>query len=333
MKFKSPLFFAFIGLNLWNTPFPKTDFCLQPPPLENGFGVSLKMLKPEIQTCFLKGGSARLVTALRSLGDWKLAVLPGTTLMRFVRSSCLVCEPQPPPPLENPYLIAVQRYNVSDGISNQGFRAIRSSHRVLSADLCPSPKPLDRRPFEALLKRNNLPRPIPFLLAASGRWLETHSEDLSWLKKLEQEGLFEWTWVNHSYGHPHKPGAPNAENFLNLPASDLTREVLRTEMTMISRGLTPSIFFRFPGLISSRALHQELSSLGLIPLGSNGWLAKGQRANPGSIVLVHANGNEPKGIQELLPLIATGKLDPLAGISFNDLLEGVSGTGAYYQER
>ena len=35
----------------------------------------------------------------------------------------------------------------------------------------------------------------------------------------------------------------------------------------------------------------------LISLGADAWLALDQRPNDGSIVLVHPNGNEPRGIK------------------------------------
>jgi len=37
----------------------------------------------------------------------------------------------------------------------------------------------------------------------------------------------------------------------------------------------------------------------LIPIGSAAWLAKGETPRAGSLILVHANGNEPEGIRLL----------------------------------
>lgn len=62
-------------------------------------------------------------------------------------------------------------------------------------------------------------------------------------------------------------------------------------MVMLSQGLVPSIFFRFPGLISSDNLINQLKSWGLIPLGANAWLGNGQKIKNGSIILIHGNGN------------------------------------------
>ena len=72
---------------------------------------------------------------------------------------------------------------------------------------------------------------------------------------------------------------------------------------MIERGLVPSVFFRFPGLVSDRSVFEEVLSRGLIPTGSDAWLAKGQHATAGSVVLVHGNGNEPLGVKDFLDLM------------------------------
>ncbi|WP_345329642.1 hypothetical protein [Mucilaginibacter defluvii] len=47
----------------------------------------------------------------------------------------------------------------------------------------------------------------------------------------------------------------------------------------------------------------KVLTYGLIQVGSDAWLAKGQRATPGSIVLIHGNGNEPIGVNDFLQLL------------------------------
>jgi len=88
-----------------------------------------------------------------------------------------------------------------------------------------------------------------------------------------------------------------------LPTQGLGLVVLKTEAAMIENGLLPSVFFRFPGLVSDAALVRRVVSYGLIPVGSDAWLAKGQAPSSGSIVLVHGNGNEPIGIEKFLDLV------------------------------
>jgi len=41
----------------------------------------------------------------------------------------------------------------------------------------------------------------------------------------------------------------------------------------------------------------------LIPIGTDAWLAKGQQAENGSIVLIHGNGNEPVGVNDFIKLL------------------------------
>jgi hypothetical protein len=50
-----------------------------------------------------------------------------------------------------------------------------------------------------------------------------------------------------------------------------------------------------------------ITEYGLIPIGSDAWLAKGQPVHAGSIVLIHGNGNEPIGIEDFLRLLQTEK--------------------------
>ena len=72
---------------------------------------------------------------------------------------------------------------------------------------------------------------------------------------------------------------------------------------MIEHGLLPSVFFRFPGLVSDESVFERVISKGLIPTGSDAWLAKGQVPKAGSIVLIHGNGNEPAGVRAFLKLM------------------------------
>jgi hypothetical protein len=185
-------------------------------------------------------------------------------------------------------------------LQNDGLQEAEHSVKgfFLTADLCPSKKPLDRTFFEAT---GALPqkRPVPIALMVSGLWIERHEADLSWLKEQINTGRLTFTWVNHSYTHPYIPGAPLEKNFLLAQKVNFADEVLRTERQMLELGLPPSPFFRFPGLVSDQRLIGELRDLCLIPIGSNAWLAKGESPKTGSVVLVHANGNEPEGIHLL----------------------------------
>ncbi|ASV33309.1 hypothetical protein GWK90_09385 [Candidatus Hamiltonella defensa] len=76
-----------------------------------------------------------------------------------------------------------------------------------------------------------------------------------------------------------------------------------TEKLLLEKNELPSVFFRFPGLVSDEKTVKKVNQFGLIPVGSDAWLAKGEKAKPGSIILIHGNGNEPKGIEIASKLI------------------------------
>lgn len=174
---------------------------------------------------------------------------------------------------------------------------------VLTIDLCPSRKHFDVKLLQRVLDVfGPEERPVPVAIAVSGVWLEEHPDDLAAIRDYEQRGLT-ITWINHSMHHRYVPGAPLRRNFLLEPGTNVRSEVLDAEVVMLTRGLTPSVFFRFPGLISEPAIVREVAALGLIPIGSDAWLAKGQPAHQGSIVLVHGNGNEPRGIEDFFKLL------------------------------
>jgi hypothetical protein len=175
----------------------------------------------------------------------------------------------------------------------------------VTGDLCPSHRPLDRAFLEVL---EPVKKPLPVALSISGLWLTRHAGDFAWLREQERAGALAITWVNHSYTHPFIPGRDLADNFLLMPGVAMQTEILDTERLLIASGETPSVFFRFPGLISSPALTQAVQADHLIVLGADSWLAKTGRATPGGIILVHLNGNEPEGLKIFADLLAAGKL-------------------------
>jgi len=181
---------------------------------------------------------------------------------------------------------------------------------TLTIDLCPSHKPLDRIIFTALITEfQRTEKPVPIAISISGRWMLTHSSDLKWLKGLVSSGDIVITWVNHSYNHRVSAKSPLKTNFLLEPGTDLNFEILGTEIAMVQQGLMPSVFFRFPGLVSDQQVVGQLLAYGIIPIGSDAWLAKGQAANSGSIVLIHGNGNEPVGVKDFIQLLKSKQAD------------------------
>jgi hypothetical protein len=167
----------------------------------------------------------------------------------------------------------------------------------LTIDLCPSSK-LD---FEQGLFEYIRAKKIPIAIAISGLWGEKHTSGLNFLKNLNQE--ISITWVNHSYHHPFSKYLPDASNFLLEANVDAKTEILKNEQYMLEQDLLPSIFIRYPGLVSNEKLIHLTHELGLLPLASDAWLAEGEVPKKGSIILVHGNGNEPLGIKRLMPIL------------------------------
>lgn len=175
---------------------------------------------------------------------------------------------------------------------------------VLTVDLCPSRRRLDEILFERVVASfSPEEQPVPVALAVTGVWMKEHPVELGELQRLVRFGKLDITWINHSYHHRYDPKLPLPHNFLLEKGTSIEEEVLRNEIAMIQRGITPSPLFRFPGLISDTELVRRVIGFGLIPVGSDAWLAKHEQAHRGDIVLVHGNGNEPAGISAFLALL------------------------------
>jgi len=186
-------------------------------------------------------------------------------------------------------------------IQNQGLtHAFHSAPHVayLTIDMCPSSHAFNKDFYERLIAFG-AKHHLPMTIDVSGLWIVRHGEEYSWLKKAIAAGQLNVTWVNHAYLHRYLRDAPLERNFLLIPGTDVDSEILEVEKLLIADNQTPSIFFRYPGLVSDPYVVTRTRELGVIPLGADAWLAKGQPIRDGSIVLVHANGNEPAGLELL----------------------------------
>lgn len=195
-------------------------------------------------------------------------------------------------------------------LENQGITHASASikENILTIDLCPSIKPFEADFFNRLVQLSDEShKPIPITIAISGMWLIEHPDEFQWLISKEKEKKLEITWANHSFSHQYYDDLPYSENFLQLPATNMDAEILLTEKYLLEHDEMPSIFFRFPGLVSNESLIKQLKTYGLIPLSTDAWLAKlhskHQSITPGGIILVHGNHNEHEGIVHLLPLL------------------------------
>ena len=208
-----------------------------------------------------------------------------------------------------PYIKALQQYATnSASLQDAGFIQFSpSQHGIdLTIDLCPSHRPMDRIVFTDLIREMaKVEKPVPLSVSVTGRWMNTHPGDLNWLDSLVKAGDLSIVWINHTYNHEVIKNVPLTKNFMLAAGTDINAEVLDTEIAMLERKLLPSVFFRFPGLVSDQAIFDKILALGLIPVGTDAWLAKGQWPTEGSIVLIHANGNEPLGVKDFIKLLKT----------------------------
>ena len=269
------------------------------------------------QQCHDAVGRARLATRRFVLGEAKLilTVDPATLETSVENESCWTCADtsdaaQADTRLVKAVTAAAQAPGVTaakhpDYLRNAGLAHGAGEGAFITGDLCPSGKPLDRGFFTALAAPGGA---TPVALSISGLWLTHHGADFQWLREQARAGALAITWVNHSYHHPYAPGRPLASNFLLEEGVDTPAEIFETERLLLANGETPSVFFRFPGLISNGAQMNFLRENHLIALGADAWLVFSPPLRPGAIVLVHPNGNEPDGLRRFARLRASGVL-------------------------
>ena len=195
-----------------------------------------------------------------------------------------------------------------DGIT-RGYKGI-----TITTDLCPSSKEgFEQRLYEALIEK--LPHPVPVTLFITGNWLDRHDQAFQQFLTWEREQNLSITWGNHTYAHPYHSKVPLEENFALSPEYNLTNDTLHLEKMLIEKGVTPSVFFRFPGLVSDSKTMQVIHDLGLITIGSDTWIAKGQKVKEGSIILLHGNKNEPKGVEMFLEMLEREEIKGIQSIA------------------
>ncbi len=185
---------------------------------------------------------------------------------------------------------------------------------TLTTDLCPSSKKgFERRLYQGIIDK--FKNPVPVTLFISGRWILKHRVAFEQFKRWQKNGKLDITWANHTYKHTYHPKKPLAQNFVLSKGYNLKKDILNLEKLLILNSITPSIFFRFPGLVSDKKSIDTVKKLGLITIGSNTWLAKAQKIKNNSIILVHGNKNEPKGVDIFLKEISKNAIKKLTPLS------------------
>lgn len=180
-------------------------------------------------------------------------------------------------------------------LQNYGLTQINTNKVYLTVDMCPSRKKGYEKDFFKNIMKSHSNSSITVFI--SGSWIKRHKKDFQELVYLKKEKQLNIIFGNHTFSHPYKQGIPFENNFLLSDNTDVKYQILELEKLLLSYGVTPSILFRFPGLVSDEKTILILNSLGLIPVGTNAWLAKDEQIHDGSIILVHGNKNEPIGIK------------------------------------
>jgi hypothetical protein len=258
--------------------------------------------RPVLKACVAADGAKAFAIREMTVAGQKLDLLadPETLTTRLEPAACWTCAETSEDALKSTRMgRAIAESAEAPGLAHRGFLENAglthgaAAGDFLTGDLCPSKRPLDRGFFARL---ETASPHAPVALSISGLWLIHHFADYRWLLDQRNSGALDILWVDHTYTHPYRRKLPNAANFLLMRGVSPEKEILDTERLLIANGETPSLFFRFPGLVSSDPLMQAVGRFHLVTLGADAWLAKGQRPERGSIVLVHPNGNEPKGL-------------------------------------
>jgi len=186
--------------------------------------------------------------------------------------------------------------SVSEKLHNGGIKNGNTNLIYLSVDLCPSSK---KEPFEKEAIQNFINKGYKDIaFAISGKWFIKNKKYIDWIKQREKNNELNVIWINHTYNHFYGKDLPLEKNFLLKEGTDITFEITEVEKLLIKNGITPSIFIRFPGLVANYELRKEIAyKYSLIAIGTDTWLANNQKIKQGSIILIHGNKNEPKGIQ------------------------------------
>jgi hypothetical protein len=276
---------------------------------------ALQNYAPVFERCHAGSGQRLAIRAYRQGGvEYRLTVDPQTLGTRLEPASTLRCDSNPASAealLEGtPYRRALDVERSTEGLMQDAglvHSMVPVTGYFLTADLCPSSKPgFNQALFETLERASQVHHsgPLPVSLSVSGGWIRRHADSFLWLRKEAEAGRLQITWTNHSFTHPYDSHGDIAHNFMRAAGVDPLAEVLELEKMLVAEGIAPSVFFRFPGLVSSPELIEVLERLHLVAVGSDAWLAKGELPKPGSVILIHGNQNEPQGVKMMLEWVA-----------------------------
>jgi len=186
--------------------------------------------------------------------------------------------------------------NAHNPLQNNGITHSSDSDEVfLTADFCPSSKHwFEKHLIEDFIGYGHK----NIWIAITSSWIEWHQSEYTWLKNSNDSWELEITWINHTKTHLYNHEQDFSRNFILTPGLNLADEILDVEKRLLEGWQTPSLFIRYPWLVSDDAIRKTtIYDYGLIPLGTNAWLAKGEKPENGSVILIHGNKNEPYWIK------------------------------------
>lgn len=245
---------------------------------------AVKEYSAEFLNCSDQNGKKLFSLRRFQLGkdESQLLVNPQTLKTVILKSSCVSCSAMRNADYQNSNYGQWLDESMSSPYPLQNDGIIKGSARsavAVTIDMCPSRKGISQKVYDRLLQISaEQGQSFPVGVAMTKAWLESYPRSFGWLKTQVLQRHLDIVWINHSATHPYRKNQSLGHNFLLSPGINFTNEVLGTEASLIRAGVTPSIFFRFPGLVSSREQILTLGNWGLIALGSNAWLAKGERA-------------------------------------------------------
>ena len=259
--------------------------------------------QPVLKACVAADGRKAVAIREMTISGQKVALLadPEALTTRLERAACWTCRDESEGDLNATRMgRAIRESAQAPGLIHRGFlQNAGLTHGggqgdFVTGDLCPS----KTAPRSRLLHPARGGEPARFRRALDfGPLADPSFRRLPLARRSAQRsGALDILWTDHTFHHPYHRKLPDDANFLLSKGVDPQEEILDTERLLIANGETPSLFFRFPGLVSSDPLMQAVSQFHLVTLGADAWLALGQKPGHGSIVLVHPNGNEPKGL-------------------------------------
>jgi hypothetical protein len=229
--------------------------------------------RPVLKACVAADGRKAVAIREMTIAGQKVALLadPEALTTRLERAACWTCREASEGELNATRMgRAISESAEAPGLIHRGFlQNAGLTHGAgpgdfVTGDLCPSKRPLDRA-FFARLEAASPHASVA--LSISGVWLIHHFDDFRWLVDQRNAGALDILWVDHTYHHPYHRKLPDDANFLLSKGVDPEEEILDTERLLIANGETPSLFFRFPGLVSSDPLMQAVSRFHLVTLG------------------------------------------------------------------